>query len=85
MVNSARLNLHATIDVATHTARSSFVENLSGCPVYDTADSYGERMDSILWRPRARSESKKIRVCNREVRQEMLEAKLGGEESRVAG
>jgi hypothetical protein len=36
-------------------------------------------MDSILWRPRARSESKKIRVCNREVRQEMLEAKLGGE------
>ena len=83
MVNSARMNHLATIDDANMTVRSALIDgnpSLINTKEYETTyDSCGREMQgSLLWKPRPKSESKKIRVSNQNaMNNELLGIKLG--------
>jgi hypothetical protein len=71
IVNSARLNVYATIDdTGKQTARSSFFENTISVAAEKrdfetTFESRRVAAGSILWRPRAKSSNRDIRISNR--------------------
>ena len=80
MVNSARAGVN-NLEEANETARSSFLDPNPSIVVkgWDTTGESGREMqDSLLWKARASSESKDIRVSNRDaMNKELLDRKLG--------
>lgn len=80
MVNSARASVN-NLEEANETARSSFLDPNPSIVVkeWDTTGETGREMqDSLLWKVRASSESKDIRVSNQDaMNKELLDRKLG--------